>query len=532
MRGLAFDHDSGHRDKYLFPEISCGGAALFDMDGDGDLDAYCIQAGNILDPPERRPPNRLFRNDGTGRFEDVTATSGAGDRGYGMGAATGDYDNDGDVDLCITNVGANVLLRNEGQGRFTDVTDAANVGNTGWGASAAFLDIDLDGDLDLFVVNYIRWSPETERECSAMTGERDYCEPAGYKSPTASVLYRNNGDGTFADISAASGIAAARGNGLGVVHGDFNGDGRPDIYVANDDTPNHLWIQKSDGTFKEAALLGGCAVDESGEAKAGMGVSAIDFDDDGDEDLLVGNLTNESSSFYRNEGDFFIDNTAQTGLGVASRSFTRFGMALADFNNDGWLDLYNANGRVRKQEKTYSDDPFAEPNQLFQGSEQGRLVEAAPAGGTASPLIATSRGAAFGDVNNDGGVDILVINRDGPAHLLINIARNRGHWIMFRILDEHGRDAHGSVVSLRLGGRTLRRRVSTAYSYCSANDPRVHVGLGTTTVAESVTVRWANGAVQTFGDLAADQVVTLRRTAALGGAKAAGNATGSGNRMN
>ncbi|MCZ6709677.1 MAG: CRTAC1 family protein [Gammaproteobacteria bacterium] len=508
--GLDFTQRSGQRGQFLFPEITCGGAALFDMDADADLDVYFVQSGRFADDPADRPPNQLFRNRGDGTFEEVTDGSGADDRGYGMGVATGDYDNDGDVDLYITNVGPNVLLRNDGKGRFADVTGHAGVGHPGWGTSAVFLDYDADGDLDLFVVNYIYWSINVERDCFTPAGMRDYCDPKVYEAPAEDVLYRNNGDGTFTDVSAEAGITTAYGNGLGVVSGDFNGDHLVDVFVANDGMLNQLWINQGNGHFHDGAMLSGCALDQNGIAKAGMGVAANDVDDDSDLDLLVVNLYNESDSFYRNAGEYFVDDTATVGLGTVTRTFTRFGTALLDLDNDGRLDIYEANGRVRGQSSLHSDDPFAEPNMLLYGTASGGFEEVRPRGGTASPLVATSRAAAFGDIDNDGGIDILVVNRDGPAHLLRNIVDRRGLWIMFRVLDEHARDALGATVTLQVGERTITRDVRTAYSYLAANDPRIHVGLGDHTGAEDVTVRWVNGPVERFGRYDADQVVTLR----------------------
>ncbi|MCH8212370.1 MAG: CRTAC1 family protein, partial [Planctomycetes bacterium] len=386
----------------------------------------------------------------------------------------------------------------------------AGVGHTGWSTSAAFLDYDADGDLDLFVVNYIHWSINAERDCFTPAGMRDYCDPKVYEAPAEDILYRNNGDGTFTDVSAAAGITAAYGNGLGVVAGDFNGDHLVDVFVANDGMLNQLWLNEGDGHFHDGAMLSGCALDQNGIAKAGMGVAANDVDDDSDLDLLVVNLYNESDSFYRNAGEYFVDDTATVGLGTVSRIFTRFGTALLDFDNDGRLDLYEANGRVRRQSILHSDDPFAEPNMLLHGTARGGFEEVRPRGGTASLLVATSRAAAFGDIDNDGGIDILVVNRDGPAHLLHNVVKNRGHWLLFRVLDEHGKDALGARLTLRAGGRVVTREVRSAYSYLAANDPRIHVGLGDHTGAEDVAVRWVNGTVERFGRYDADQVVTLR----------------------
>jgi hypothetical protein len=489
-----------------------GGAALFDMDGDGDLDAYLVQSGSLSQPGNKGGGNRLFRNRGKGEFEDVSDGSGTQVGGYGMGVAAGDYDNDGDVDLYVTNFGPNVLLRNDGGAKFSDVTTAARAATAGWSSSAAFADYDADGDLDLFVVRYINWSASTERQCFSLTGVPDYCSPRNYDSPTSSVLFRNNGNGTFTDVSAAAGLQKAAGNGLGIVAADFDGDGRIDIFVANDGTPNHLWMNEGNGRFEERALVSGVALDQDGRAKAGMGVHVADIEDDGDQDLLVVNLDNESDSFFRNERQYFVDDTATVGLRTITRRFTRFGMAMLDFNNDGILDLYEANGRVGMQSERFAEDVYAEPNVLMHGTADGKFVEV-PQGGLARPLIATSRAAAFGDVDDDGGIDILIVNRDGPAHLLRNTAR-RGHWLSVRVLDEHGRDAIGAELTMTVGPRRLRADVRAAYSYMASNDPRVHVGLGDAPRVESVQVRWPEGKTDSFGPYDADRVVTIRRGAA------------------
>jgi hypothetical protein len=511
-RKLIFTHQSGHRDRFLLPEIMGGGAALFDMDGDGDLDAYLVQSGDISNPANKGSGNRLFRNRGDGVFDDVTAGSGAAAAGYGMGVAAGDYDNDGDDDLYVTNLGSNVLLQNDGRGRFRDVTASAGVAGSGWSTSAIFLDFDADGLLDLFVTRYIDWSPGSERDCYSLTGVQDYCAPRNYDAPTSDLLFHNRGNGTFADVSAQAGLREAVGNGLGVVASDFNADGRIDVFVANDGTPNHLWTNQGGGRFVDTALLAGVAIDQDGAAKAGMGVHVVDVDDDGDHDLLVVNLDTESDSFFRNEGHFFVDATAAAGLRMASRRFTRFGMALLDFDNDGYLDLYEANGRVGLQAERLSPDPYAEPNLLMRGVPGARFEEVLPQGGVASPLVATSRAAAFGDIDNDGGIDVLVVNRDGPAHLLRNVVASRGHWIALRVVDHRGRDAIGAELTLTVGNRRLRREVRAGYSYLASNDPRVHVGLGAETRVNSVIVRWPDGRRDTFGPFDADRIVTIQST--------------------
>ena len=522
--GITFVHTSGHTTKHLLPEIMGGGAALFDFDNDGFLDLYVVQSGSLELSSEREgfsravtgsrtaSGNRLYRNRGNGRFEDVTDSAGAGAAGYGMGVTAGDFDNDGFTDLYVTNLGRNVLLRNDGRGRFVDVTAKAGVASSGWSTSAAFVDYDGDGWLDLFVTRYLNWQAAAEVECYSLTGVPDYCSPASYDLPSASTLFHNNGDGTFTDVSARAGIAGAVGNGLGVVAGDFNGDGRIDLFVANDRTPNHLWLNQGGGRFQESALATGSALDQDGTAKSGMGVDAVDVDDDGDLDLLVVNLDGEADSFFRNRGTLFSDDTAAVGLRTASRPFTRFGTAFVDFDNDGYLDLFEANGRVGMQSERYSTDPYAEPSLLFRGLAGPRFEEVSPRGGTTSPLVATSRAAAFGDIDNDGGVDIVVVNRDGPPYLLHNIVTARGHWLTLRVVDEHGRDAIGAQVTMKVAGRTIRRDVRAAYSYLASNDPRVHVGLGAETTAREVTVRWPDGKTQSFGDQPADRITMLRRS--------------------
>jgi enediyne biosynthesis protein E4 len=511
-RGITFAHRSGHETRYLLPEIMGGGGALLDVDDDGHLDVFLVQSGQIFAAPGSPAGHRLYRNRGDGTFEDVSEASGvAAVAGYGMGAATGDYDNDGDVDLYVTGLGANALLQNDGRGRFADVTRTAGVAGSGWSTSATFADIDTDGHLDLFVTRYLDWRLDVERECYSLTGVVDYCSPKNYDAPTTDLLFRNNGNGTFTDISRIAGLGSAVGNGLGVIADDVNGDGRLDVFVANDGTPNHLWMNQGGARFTESALMAGVAIDQDGAPKAGMGVHAADVDDDGDNDLIVMNLDTESDSFFRNAGRFFNDDTVRAGLRIASRRYTRFGVAFMDFDNDGRLDLYEANGRVGLQADTYGADPYAEPNLLFKGMADGRFEDVNPRGGTASPLVATSRAAAFGDLDNDGGIDILVVNRDAAPHLLRNVAPRRGHWLLLRLREQTGRDAIGATLSALIGSRTIRRDVRTGYSYLAANDPRVHVGLGDLTRVETITIRWADGTEERFGPFDADRIVEIRR---------------------
>ena len=512
-RGIDFQHVSGAVGGYLLPEIMGGGVALVDVDGDDDLDAYFVQSGTVAvlatsaaGDGVAGPPNQLYLNRGDGYFDEARA-SGAGDAGYGMGVTTGDYDNDGDVDLYVTNVGANTLLQNKGDGTFEDVTSLAGVGDTGFSTAATFFDADRDGDLDLFVANYVAWSIGLERDCHDYgTGVRNYCDPGNYEASAQDRLFRNNGDATFTDVTDQAGITAAFGNGLGVVSADFNSDGRADVFVANDKTMNQLWINEGDMKFVNEALLWGCAVDNHGIAKAGMGVASADIDDDGDADLVVVNIEGETDSVYRNEGGYFVDATARTGLGTTSRRYTRFGVALVDFNNDGWLDLYEANGRVTHQLEAEARDVFAEPNVLYRGSNAG-FTEIA-----IGSLVHTSRGLAYGDVDNDGGVDMLVMNRDAGAYLLMNQAPNRGQWLRISVLDRNGRHAHGAVVRGTVGTARKSRTVQTAGSYLAAHDPRVHFGLGTNRDLTNVSVQWPTGELESFGTLAASESHSLHQS--------------------
>ena len=509
-RGLAFTHASGHSTRFLLPEIMGGGVALVDVDHDGDLDIYAVQGGRLGDERGSRRENRLYLNDGRGSFNDATAASGAGDRGYGMGVAAGDADGDGDTDLYVTNVGRNTLLQNEGGGRFTDVTERAGVGDPGWSTAAAFVDIDADGDLDLFVVNYVHWSAGVERDCTDANRQPDYCTPMAYGSPAMDRLYRNRGDGTFEDVSREVGLDRVFGNGLGLIAEDFDGDGRTDLFVANDGMTNQLWMNRG-ATLEDEAMLRGCALDEQGLAKAGMGVASEDLENDGDPDLLVVNLQGETDSYFRNEGDLFVDDTAAVGLAAGSRWFTRFGVGFADFDNDGRLDLYEANGRISRSAEPLIDDAYAEPNLLYRGTATGTFEEVDPRGGTDPALVATSRAAAFGDLDDDGGVDIVVINRDGPLHLLRNVVPDRGNALTLRVLESNGAVALGARVTIEIDGQRRTRTVRASSSYLASNDPRVHFGLAGRTSVDRVEVRWTDGTVETFDIEGTTEVVTLRR---------------------
>ena len=513
QRGVDYRHQSGFAERPLLPEITGSGAALADLDGDGDLDAYIVQSGSLYPPGHLDRSgtvgNRLYFNRGDGTFAAAPEGNGAADTGYGMGVAAGDFDDDGDVDLYVTNVGPNVLLRNDGSGKFEDVTEAAGVGDPRWSTGAGFMDLDHDGDLDLVVVNYINWSIAGEIKCYVGIA-RTYCPPANYNAPTADRLYRNDGDGTFTDVSAESGIGGAFGNGFGLVGVDFDGNGLTDLFVANDMMLDQLWMNRGDLRFENEAMLRGTAVDEHGIAKAGMGVAAGDIDRDGDTDVMVVNLEGQTDSFFRNEGTHFRDATAELGLALTGR-YTRFGVVLADFDNDGWLDLYEANGKVSAPSPT-AGNVFDEPNVLLRGLANSRFEEVLPQGGVDAALVATSRGLAAGDVDGDGGIDLLIVNRDAPPHLLMNRIRNRGNWLRLRAVLASGRDAYGAAVFATVGEARVVGHVRPDGSYLSYSDPGVHLGLGAETNAVDVAVRWpgAND-LEHFGDFAAGRTTTLRK---------------------
>jgi enediyne biosynthesis protein E4 len=529
--GLKFHHFTGATGEFFMPEIMGAGVALFDYDNDGDLDVYLIQ-GTMFDstqdpscakfpPPSGwKPGNRLFRNllseTGKLQFVDVTEKAGVGHIGFGMGVAVGDYDNDGYQDLYVTNFGHNVLYHNNGDGTFTNVTVKAGVDDLRWSTSASWIDFDRDGRLDLFVANYLDFNVKGNKRCYASTGERDYCTPKMYQ-PVPARLFHNRGDGTFEDVTEAAGIGAAVGPGLGVVCADFNGDGWPDIYVANDGSASHLWINQRNGTFKETSLLSGTAYNAEGAPQAGMGVAAGDFDNDGDEDIMKTNLTNEGCNLYVNDGrGNFYDASAEVGLLLPTFPYTGFGTEWFDYDNDGRLDLFIANGAVNRIESLRgSPYPFNQPNQLFHNEDDGkRFREMTGVAGPAFARPEVSRGAAFGDINNDGAIDIVVANNNGPARVLLNetTSVSRNHWLLVRLEAANGnRFGVGAKVEVRQHGRKLLRRVHTDSSYLSASDVRVHFGLGGDASIEQLIVYWPNGEAETWSKVQADRIVTIRQ---------------------
>lgn len=526
--GLKFHHCAGATGEYYFPEIMGAGVALLDYDDDGDLDVFCVQSG-FLDkskgredsifplPSDWKPGCRLFRNRWaeTGRLEfvDVTAASGITYEGYGMGAAVGDYDNDGKADLYVTGFRQNALYRNQGNGAFRDVTAQAGVQDGRWSVSAAFVDYDADGLLDLAVVNYVDFAVAKNRICYSAAGERDYCAPSTYRG-TASRLFRNLGGGRFKDVSAESGIGSAIGPGLGVACADVNGDRRIDLFIANDAAPNHLWLNQGGGRFIESALASGVAMNADGQPRGNMGIAMGDFANDGTEAICVTHIIQEGVSFYRADSSgAYRDAAAETGLLAATTEFTGFGTDWLDYDNDGFLDLFIANGAVKRGDGHSDSNPFAQTNQLFRNEGGARLVDISKHAGTAFARAEVGRGAALGDMDNDGGIDVVVSNNNGPVRLLRNIAPSRGNWFSVRLVGvKANRMGLGARVGVTLpGGITIWRRCHTDGSYAGASDSRVHFGLAKAKRVQSVTVQWPGGLEEKWPGVDANRVATLRQ---------------------
>jgi enediyne biosynthesis protein E4 len=512
--GIDFTHINGMSGKFYYPEVIGSGVALFDFDNDGRLDVLILQ-GQPLAPDLPADSGtctaKLYRNmlqanaDGTHtlRFADVTATSKLCSHSYAMGVAIGDYDNDGYADVFVTHFGApNQLFHNNGDGTFTDVTQKAGVAGDGrWGSSATFFDFDRDGLLDLYVVNYVDYSLANNQKCFASTSARDYCAPSGYK-PVSGILYRNRGDGTFENVSVKSGITKSFGAGLGVMAVDLNDDGWPDLYVANDGNANQLWINQKNGTFRNEADIRGAAVNADGMAEAGMGIDIGDFDGNGTEDIFLTHLTREKSTLFFNRGQgYFEDRSVEVGVAVPSIPFTGFGTAFLDYDNDGWLDVVAANGAVHLiEELRAKGDPYPlhQRKQLFHNLGNGHFEDATAAGGAAFELSEVGRGLAAGDLDNDGAIDFVVNNNNGPFRVFHNEVGAASNGFGLRLVSGK-RDAYGARVEVRRTGvPVIWRRVRADGSYLSANDPRILIGLGKDAKVDALIVHWPDGGVEAF----------------------------------
>ncbi|MEE2888564.1 MAG: CRTAC1 family protein [Planctomycetota bacterium] len=510
--GIAFTHTVDLTGQFRLPEIMGAGCAVFDANGDDRLDIYFTNAGRC---GGQGAANRLYLQNPDATFHDATTTSGLGDPGFGMGVAIGDIDNDGDLDVYVGNFGADALYRNEGKGTFTNITQPAGIVATPWTSSVSFLDYDADGWLDIFVVHYV--ADDLTRYCTNRQSRRDFCGPTIFEG-VPDRIYRNRGDGTFEDRSEASGIASVASNGLGILVEDFNDDAWPDVFIANDGEANHLWMNQQDGSFRETALSIGVAVNAHGTAEASMGVAAGDVDADGDLDLFMTHLLTESNTLYLGSNGSFEDGSARSGLATCSIMFTGFGTALIDIELDGDLDLLVANGRVQQGTANSGAslkapwNKYAETNQLFFGDGRGRFVDASDRESVFCHPAEVSRGLAFGDLDADGDLDVVLANCAGPARIYENIAKRQGHWLRIRAVDPKlRRDVYGAVVWVHAGGKIHRRTIGPSNSYLSCSPAAAHFGLGSSDRTSRIEVRWPGGGTETFEGGPTDRTLILER---------------------
>ncbi|HYZ87005.1 MAG TPA: CRTAC1 family protein [Bryobacteraceae bacterium] len=525
MSGVHFVCEPSKTSRKYLVESMVGGVALFDADGDGWLDIYLVNGAELADPmpPGKRPDksnprfwNRLFRNNRDGTFSDITEKAGVRGEGYGMGVATGDYDNDGRTDLYITQVGKNTLFRNLGDGRFADVTASANVGAGGWSTGAVFLDYDRDGDLDLFVARYLTWDFSQDIWCgSREPGYRAYCHPNQFQ-PITHLLYRNKGNGVFEDVSAEAGFSTASGKGLGVAINDYDRDGWPDILVANDSFPQQLFRNQGNGKFEDVALTAGLAYDDDGQTFAGMGVDFADYDRDGWPDVFINALANQRYALFRNQKGTFNYVSGSSGVGSITATHSGWGAGFLDFDLDGWKDLFVAQGHVMDNiELTQPSVRYREPLLLMRNTS-GRFTDTSVALGDIAGKSLSARGAAFGDLNNDGAIDIVVNCLGEPARVLMGKRNSDRAWLMVNTLGtSSNRDGIGSSVRIvHASGAEQHGFVGTASSYLSANDKRLHFGLGSEKEVKLVEIRWPGGRVQKLDNVQVNQLLVVREPVA------------------
>jgi hypothetical protein len=506
--GIAFVlHNAGSPERHQI-ETMAGGVAVFDYDNDGYPDIYFTNGAEQPSLAKTGPQyrNRLYRNRHDWTFEDVTDKAGVSGAGYNIGVAAGDYDNDSHADLFVTGVKGNTLFHNRGDGTFEDVTRAAGLESRDWAVAAAWVDYDNDGRLDLFVVNYVKWDPATEPFCGdAARGIRTYCHPRYYE-PLASRLYHNNGDGTFADVSVASGIAAHKGKGMGVAIADYDHDGLMDIFVANDTMPNFLFHNEGGGRFREVALAAGVGLNDDGKALSSMGADFRDLDNDGWEDLAITALTNQTFPVFRNLGHgLFREITYSSHVGAITAQLSGWSMGIFDFDNDGWKDIFAAGGDVQDNTEMLTSGKSRQQDLLLLNDAHSGF-HGVPAGPSA-----LNRGVAFGDFDRDGRVDAIVTRLNEPPVLLRNVMGAGNHWLGLKLIGERSnRDAIGARVTVRSGATTQVNRVTTSTGYACASELAVHFGLGRSLRAESVEIEWPSGSRQSLTNVAADSYVTVR----------------------
>ena len=509
--GIDFRYINGASGAKYMPEAVGSGAAFFDGDGDGLLDLYIVNGAALPGYTGPTGPNVYYRNLGDGTFVDQTAVSGTGDEAFGMAATVGDVDADGDPDLYVSNYGANRLYLNGGGAIFADVALAAGVADTAWGTHAAFADYDIDGDLDLYVANYMDFDPAKNVECSAGQA-RSYCGPTTYPGQ-AGVLYRNDGGLVFTEVTKQAGLDDDTGRQLAAVFGDIDIDGDPDLFIANDKKPNFLFVNNGDGTFVENGAVAGVAYNEEGLAESAMGADLGDYDNDGRLDIIVATFQWLANTLYHNDGDgFFTDLSFAAQLGVASVPYLGMTSAFVDYDNDGWLDVFVANGHLDANVKEYDPSTtYAQQNQLFRNVGDGTFVEVSGESGSGMRVARVSHGAVFGDYDNDGDVDIFVSDSDTPhCTLLRNDGGNANHYLRIRAEGrKSNREGIGARVRAVSGDLTQVREIRASYGYMGSNDVRLTLGLGHHAMVDTLQVFWPSGAVQTMVDVDADREITL-----------------------